>query len=181
MEETCSSPPFAALKELQLLAAGVAISALVAGASAAQAAECGDLAGEVFGPATITAATSVSPPSSLLGRDHSNSRGDHGDVLPRAGRDQTVRGCRQPNSRSGFRRKAPGTVGMARSAMAASPAPSFFPRWRRESRRVCRLGHRHRPSGRLARCGLGAHGHPGKDHGFSVGAASMKPRMLPRR
>jgi hypothetical protein len=54
---------------MQVLAAGVAIVAFLAGASTSQAAECGDLAGKVFGPATITAATSVSPPSSLLGRD----------------------------------------------------------------------------------------------------------------
>ena len=56
-------------EKIQLLTAGVAISALVVGASASQAAECGDLAGKVFGPATITGATTVSPPSSLLGRD----------------------------------------------------------------------------------------------------------------
>jgi Tannase and feruloyl esterase len=60
---------FRCRERLFLLAGGAAISALVAGASASQAAECGDLAGKVFGPATITAATSVSPPSSLLGSD----------------------------------------------------------------------------------------------------------------
>ena len=54
---------------VQVLAAGVAISALLAGAGAPRAAECGDLAGKVFGQATIVAATSVSPPSSLLGKD----------------------------------------------------------------------------------------------------------------
>ena len=54
---------------VQLLAAGVAISAFLAGAGAPRAAECGDLAGKVFGQATIVAATSVSPPSSLLGKD----------------------------------------------------------------------------------------------------------------
>ena len=54
---------------MRLLAAGVALSALVTGATSARALDCGDLAGKVFGQATITAATSVSPPSSLLGKD----------------------------------------------------------------------------------------------------------------
>jgi feruloyl esterase len=54
---------------LHPIAAGIAISALVAGAGGALASDCGDLAGKVFGPATITAATTVSPPSSLVGRD----------------------------------------------------------------------------------------------------------------
>jgi feruloyl esterase len=54
---------------IQLLAAGVAFCALVMGANAAQASECGDLAGKLFGQATITGATAVSPPSSLLGSD----------------------------------------------------------------------------------------------------------------
>src|SRR5579871_1688538 len=48
--------------------AGVA-AALSASAGAAYAADCGALAGKAFGPATITAATTVSPPSSLLGSD----------------------------------------------------------------------------------------------------------------
>jgi Tannase and feruloyl esterase len=51
------------------LAAGVALCALVAGAGAAAAADCSALAGKSFGPATITGATSVTPPSSLLGAD----------------------------------------------------------------------------------------------------------------
>lgn len=50
-------------------AAGVAFGALIAGAGAATAAECSALAGKSFGPATVTGATSVSPPSSLVGVD----------------------------------------------------------------------------------------------------------------
>jgi hypothetical protein len=38
-------------------------------AGAAAAAECGALAGKTFGDTTITAATNVSPPSSLVGKD----------------------------------------------------------------------------------------------------------------
>jgi Tannase and feruloyl esterase len=44
----------------------VAISALT---SSACAADCGSLAGKTYGAATITSATSVAPPSSLLGKD----------------------------------------------------------------------------------------------------------------
>lgn len=55
------------LKRRHLLAGGAALAALASGA--ALAADCGGLAGKAFGPATITAATSVSPPSSLLGLD----------------------------------------------------------------------------------------------------------------
>ena len=54
---------------LQLLAAGVALGALVTGASAAWASECDDLAAKTFGAATIVGATNVSPPSSLVGKD----------------------------------------------------------------------------------------------------------------
>jgi len=57
------------LTRIHLTAIGVTASALVAATSVASAADCGDLAGKVFGPATITAATTVSPPSSLLGND----------------------------------------------------------------------------------------------------------------
>jgi hypothetical protein len=70
--DTEENMQFAAFRHhgrVQVLAAGVAISALLAGAGAPRAAECGDLAGKVFGQATIVAATSVSPPSSLLGKD----------------------------------------------------------------------------------------------------------------
>jgi feruloyl esterase len=42
-------------------------SALTLGAAAASAADCGSLAGKTFGPATVTSATSVSPPSKFLG------------------------------------------------------------------------------------------------------------------
>jgi hypothetical protein len=52
-----------------LLASGTAAAALVTGAGEALASNCGDLAGKVFGPATIVAATTVSPPSSLFGAD----------------------------------------------------------------------------------------------------------------
>jgi len=51
------------------LASGTAAAALIMGAGGALASNCGDLAGKVFGPATIVAATTVSPPSSLLGAD----------------------------------------------------------------------------------------------------------------
>jgi hypothetical protein len=62
--DTEENMQFAAFRHhgrVQVLAAGVAISALLAGAGAPRAAECGDLAGKVFGQATIVAATSVSP------------------------------------------------------------------------------------------------------------------------
>ena len=54
---------------LFLLTSGAAVAALVAGANGAFASDCGDLAGKVFGPAKIVTATTVSPPSSLLGAD----------------------------------------------------------------------------------------------------------------
>jgi feruloyl esterase len=51
------------------LYAACAAAVLLPSAFPAYAAECGAMAGKTFGPATITAATSVAPPSSLLGRD----------------------------------------------------------------------------------------------------------------
>ena len=148
-------------EKIQLLAAGVAISALVAGASVSQAAECGDLAGKVFGPATITGATTVSPPSSSSRQRSSNSGGDQGYVLPRAGRDQTDRR---------FRHQIRGLASAGKRVERSV--------WRNRQRRLRRLsdsscdgvesrgglrglGHRHRSSGRPARRGLGA-GHPEK-------------------
>lgn len=53
------------LKWTHWLAVGVAVSS----SGAALAADCADLTGKVIGPATITAATSILPPSSLLGSD----------------------------------------------------------------------------------------------------------------
>ena len=47
----------------------VATCALSFGAGGAEAADCGSLAGKTFGPATITAATNVAPPSSVMGSD----------------------------------------------------------------------------------------------------------------
>ena len=46
-----------------------AFAALSFGAGAAGAADCGSLAGKTFGDATITAATNVTPPSSVVGKD----------------------------------------------------------------------------------------------------------------
>ena len=46
-----------------------AVAALMASAFPSYAADCGAMAGKTFGPATITAATSVTPPSGLLGQD----------------------------------------------------------------------------------------------------------------
>jgi hypothetical protein len=76
----------------RIFAAGVAFGALIAGASAAIAADCSALAGKTFGSATITGSTNVSPPSSLLGSDSPASDGDQSAVLPSARRHQTVRG-----------------------------------------------------------------------------------------
>ena len=51
------------------LAGATAVGALALAAGAARAADCGDLAGKTYGEATILAATTVSPPSSLMGLD----------------------------------------------------------------------------------------------------------------
>ncbi len=51
------------------LAGSVAACALSFGAGGLKAADCGSLAGKAFGDATITAATNVSPPSSVVGKD----------------------------------------------------------------------------------------------------------------
>ncbi len=51
------------------LAGAAAVGALAVAAGAASAADCGDLAGKTYGNATIMAATTVSPPSSLMGLD----------------------------------------------------------------------------------------------------------------
>ena len=56
-------------ERLFLLTSGAAVAALVAGANGAFASNCGDLAGKVLGPATIVAATTISPRSSQLGGD----------------------------------------------------------------------------------------------------------------
>ncbi len=57
-------------RRCRLAAAGsVAACALSFGAGGAEAADCGSLAGKAFGDATITAATNVSPPSSVVGKD----------------------------------------------------------------------------------------------------------------
>ena len=50
-------------------ASAVAACGLALTTSAAAAADCGALAGKTFGDATITAATNVSPPSSVVGMD----------------------------------------------------------------------------------------------------------------
>ena len=50
-------------------AGAVAACALLLTAGGAAAADCGSLAGKTFGDATITAATNVSPPSSVVGMD----------------------------------------------------------------------------------------------------------------
>jgi feruloyl esterase len=50
-------------------ASAVATCALCLSAGAAAAADCGSLDGKTFGPATITAATNVAPPSSVMGAD----------------------------------------------------------------------------------------------------------------
>jgi Tannase and feruloyl esterase len=52
-----------------VLAGAAATSALFLAAGNAAAADCGALAGKTFGDATITAATNVSPPSSVVGKD----------------------------------------------------------------------------------------------------------------
>jgi feruloyl esterase len=52
-----------------LLSSGTAAAAFIMGAGGALASNCGDLAGKVFGPATIVGATTVTSPSSLLGAD----------------------------------------------------------------------------------------------------------------
>jgi hypothetical protein len=48
--------------------AGACVAALAL-TSDVYAADCGSLAAKIFGKATITSATSVTPPSSLLGKD----------------------------------------------------------------------------------------------------------------
>jgi hypothetical protein len=50
-------------------ASAVAACALALTAGGARATDCGALAGKTFGDATVTAATNVSPPSSLVGKD----------------------------------------------------------------------------------------------------------------
>ncbi len=59
------------IREKALLAAGatVAVGAVACGVGAAVAANCESLAGKTFGDATITAATSVTPPFSIAGKD----------------------------------------------------------------------------------------------------------------
>ena len=111
-------------EKIQLLAAGVAISALVAGASASRAAECGDLAGKVFGPATITGATTVSPPSEVFSAAILRTPvAIKAMSPPGAGRDQTDRRFLDIKFEGlASAGKARGTVGMAQSATAASPA-----------------------------------------------------------
>ena len=51
------------------LAGAGAACALLLTAGGAAAADCGGLAGKTFGAATITAATNVTPPSSVVGED----------------------------------------------------------------------------------------------------------------
>jgi hypothetical protein len=71
-----------------------AVAALAAGSFAAQAladTDCGGLAGKTFGDATITGATNVAPPSSLIGKDpplptalHDNFCRVQGEIKPTA-------------------------------------------------------------------------------------------------
>ncbi len=143
-------------EKIQLLAAGVAISALVAGASVSQAAECGDLAGKVFGPATITGATTVSPPSSLLGSDPPTPVAIkamfcrvQGVIKPTADSDIKFEVWLPPESAWNGRYGAIGNGGFAGSLIL----PAMASRVRGGLRG---LGHRHRSSGRPARRGLGA-------------------------
>ena len=140
---------------VQVLAAGVAISALLAGAGKPRAAECGDLAGKVFGQATIVAATSVSPPSSLLGKDPPTP------VAVRAPFCR-VQGVIKPsdNSDIGFEVWLPPQKRLERQ---------IWRDWQRRLRGLsdssfdgletggglCGLRHRHRSFGRLAGCSLG--------------------------
>jgi hypothetical protein len=56
------------IRRTLLAVAGIGV-VLFACQSRAFAADCGNLAGKSFGAATITGATSVAPPSSLLGTD----------------------------------------------------------------------------------------------------------------
>src|SRR6476661_5907865 len=69
---------------LHPIAAGIAISALVAGAGGALASDCGDLAGKVFGDHGFTA---FQPRR----QGPSNAGGDQGAILPGGGRYQAVR------------------------------------------------------------------------------------------
>ena len=54
---------------LRLARAGAVAACAFSSAGGAVAADCGSLAGRTFGDATTTAATSVTPPSSVLGKD----------------------------------------------------------------------------------------------------------------
>jgi hypothetical protein len=58
--------PLAERTSVRAVGACVAAGALTGGAYAA---DCGSLAGKIYGNATVTSATSVAPPSSLLGKD----------------------------------------------------------------------------------------------------------------
>src|ERR1700693_3603646 len=67
-----SSLKFERTNRLRLATAGAVAACALSGASGAMAADCGSLAGKTFGDATITAATNVSPPSSVVGKDPPN-------------------------------------------------------------------------------------------------------------
>jgi Tannase and feruloyl esterase len=57
-------------RRLRIATAGAAAACVLSlGAAGAAAADCGSLAGKTFGDATITAATNVAPPSSVVGKD----------------------------------------------------------------------------------------------------------------
>ena len=76
---------------LRLARAGaVAACAFSSAGGAAVAADCGSLAGRTFGDATTTAATSVTPPSSVLGKDPPTPVAINAPLLPRTGDDQAV-------------------------------------------------------------------------------------------
>ena len=100
--------PFAAFRrreKIQLLAAGVAIGALVAGASASQAAECGDLAGKFSERLRSPPRPACRRRQSLLGMDPPDSRRDQ--VRRSVGCRASIKPSPIPtsDSRCGFRRK----------------------------------------------------------------------------
>ena len=64
-------------EQITALYASCAMASFLVATLPTSAADCGALAGKTFGPATITAATSVSPPSSLLGHDPPDPQAIH--------------------------------------------------------------------------------------------------------
>ena len=174
---------FETSKRRALLTSASAIAALVVlslGAGGAAAATCESLAGKTFGDATITAATAVTPPFSVMGKDppapvsvNASFCRVQGAIKPTSDSDIRFEVWLPPSAAWNGKYEGVGNGGFAGSVIYSPMS------WALEAGYAV-VRNRHRPFRRVARFAPGLSAIP-KRSSTSVGVASTRPPRRRRR